>query len=949
MEKIHNHPLNPSEFCCPEHIFELLSIYTRQNREEEVLPLLLFFSESLDTKFLLDNSDWAVDLKLKFGKLCNKNAMSINLPLPTVRALFETAFNLFSSLPESKEASGYLATATSNLAFVAKQEGDLEKACRLLENSLKIEKKIGDSTGEIMTRINKSAILNEMEAFRESFFTIKDSVEKLEKKISNLINSKPENELKKSKQFKETLQLMLIASVNLITSLENIEEISDAGKKRINAYELSQNYLGGSHYLTKFFEQDSFKPNHSFSSYSSNIDIGSFRSSSKEPVTQSLDFKDKKNKGPFDSRMKYEDEKAAETYNETMNFKVRQPSPSIKKSQNDSRSSKSFQSQSKKNSARFPNIRKNESVYSGSSNSKEVDKLKSEDNEKPSKKNENIFEVSETALNVFNRIPYKSGSNFSTFGKVCEDGENEKWDGTVKIIRLPGTPLPFIPFRPCDKKNTHSWRLTKIVSNDNYEYLLDPLLSPIAKQFDFNIAGIKTVKDLRRIIIFCLVTNNSIPNLSITASSEDSYEELFTSEYININDLKRILFFLCINDVMPSYMHPKFVNSFEKFCRFFLMPFIRISEIQENQSEKLELWARGESLLTLETPQLFLNTQCNISLYYVEKFTLKLVICSSSDEESNEKCIRVDIVLDEVSAASLIQIHSIPLAYNNIRFVQCIKNISQSFIEVLDPIISEIELCIKDDHDPRITFEEYIEKSNYIYLRANINGTNSDKILWIVQDQREKLGWDIKIKRLHKVNSSGRKRSFSTTFFYSYNALYVNFGVLVDQLDFSKTLILAFFVIESMKLELSAEGTEDLENNGYVISLPVKMLKSFRTFVVDNYVAPVTLSIVGVNNCLIGIRVSLFNVETCIEGSAWLILDGNFYKHDQPKVKKVEKPKGVLSVKLHETKLVEILEKERGWERIMSCVKVSKNNIFINAGNGDTVFESLENALIKGK
>ena len=124
MDQLHHHPLNASSICCPEHVYELLSIYSHQNREEEVLSILIYFSENLETHFLLDNSAVSIDLKQKLGRYYNKLAIKKTLNLSTTKQLFDTGFNLLSSVPETPEILGYLATATSNLAFIAKEEGN---------------------------------------------------------------------------------------------------------------------------------------------------------------------------------------------------------------------------------------------------------------------------------------------------------------------------------------------------------------------------------------------------------------------------------------------------------------------------------------------------------------------------------------------------------------------------------------------------------------------------------------------------------------------------------------------------------------------------------------------------------------------------------------------------------------------------------------------------------
>ena len=969
MDQIHHHPLNASTICCPEHVYELLSIYSHQNREEEVLSILIYFSENLETHFLLDNSEVSIDLKQKLGRYYNKLAIKRTLNLSITKQLFDTGFNLLSSVPETPEILGYLATATSNLAFIAKEEGNYEKAAKLLDKTLAIDKKIEDVTGEIMTRINKAAVLNEMGAYQEAYFTLRDSVQRLEKKVNDLVKGCNEKELKKSKKFKETLQLLLISLVNLVKASENVDNpaiLNEAKARRSLGYDLSFRFLGETHQLTSFFFEP-LRSDRTFSSFESNLDL-SFHQSSKDFSASSQDNRKNPKKLTDDKNLKYSSQSSfsSKDLKKSSGFQTpvlenhEKPEKLLKRNQKNDKTGKVVKVEKVQNfknlDVSIENSKVQFSPQSKSNTSFSQSEPKSESNSsKPTPQNPSSNQSSKPTFirRKISKNSFKSSQNspISPSQEALDAASGQSGiQGPSPVIRLPGSPLPFIPCRSWAFKARSSWSFTSITSIKSFEYLLDPLKSPIAKQFDFNIAGIKVVQGQKRVIICCLEINNSQPNLAITATSEESIEETFTSENIDLNDLKGILFFLCINDVIPSYMHPSFVNSFEKFCRFFLMPFIRIVEIQENNLEKIELWARGESLIPNENTQIFLNTECNVLLYFIEKFNLKLVICNASDEESNEKSLRVDVVLDEVAAGSLVRTHEIPVIYNNTRFVPCIENFSIEFMEHLDPIISEIELSVKDELGPRVLFDEFIEKNNYVLIRTSVSGQGFEKVIWMIQDNRKRLGWDIKIKTLHKANSSGRKRNFTLTYFYSYHALLLNFGVFVDRLEEMHVRILAYFVMEAIKVEMPADDEiNGIETVGNVIAMPVKSLKSYRGFSKDQYKLPITLSIVGVNTFLIGVRASIFNVETCSEISAWLILDGNFYKHDQPKVKKIEKPKGALSVKLHETKLIDILEKEKGWEKIMACVKAEKNSIYILGSQGDTVFESLENVLIKGK
>ena len=79
------------------------------------------------------------------------------------------------------------------------------------------------------------------------------------------------------------------------------------------------------------------------------------------------------------------------------------------------------------------------------------------------------------------------------------------------------------------------------------------------------------------------------------------------------------------------------------------MPFVGVANSKDN-TEKFEIWAKSESLLPENLSQMFLGTRCSISLYFIEKFTLKLVIYKlTEDEEESEIALRIELILDEVS------------------------------------------------------------------------------------------------------------------------------------------------------------------------------------------------------------------------------------------------------------------------------------------------------------
>ena len=1003
MERIrdHFHPIKTSEICCADHANELITIFKHQNREFKILGVLLNYSEKIETIFLLNNSDENIRLKQKLGKLYNKFALIQGLELRKIKILLESAQLLFASLPEEQENLGYLATANSNLAYIWRTEGNYEKATKFLDQTAAIERKISDLTGEVLTKINKSAVYNEMGAYRDSYFTIKDVVHKLEKKIEEMRTGKDENFLKKSKKFIETLQLLIIAYINFIVSLENLNEDDksvEAKNKKETGSELCFKFLGENHQLSGYFK-DYFKNSvESMSNVPSDVEIYSIKSSVNDDSIRknnkiekivvkansrsasNLIFDKKKVLGlardlpEKQNIMKNSKKNSEKSFSMTINGNKELPgqnSPKILSRQDHSFTQKSYSrnifKEIKRKDSSNSIILKNEAnkLVKSVSNTKEEQKPTNEKGITTKTSDKSIIKTLEKpSENTIERLNLQTKENPIINSKqypIINKKENTEMNSTesaLKIIRIPGSALPSIPLRPCMNHSLNRYHFSSKEPRKDYSYLLDPLLSPISTQFDTYIGITKTISKSKRIVVCCLQLDNTIPNLAISASAEDS-NDFLSSEFITINDLQRILTYLHIFDVLPIYIQPRFVNSFQIFCYFFLMPFIRVVPFEENNSEKIELWANAESLIP-EMTQIFLNTICSINLYFIEKLSLRLVIFNASEEEIDEngeqesenyrKCIRIEIALDEKASESLLTYNLNHDLDKPVKFVDSVKTFNTKFIAELDSIISELELCIKDKFGPLLTFDQFVEINDYILIRARIVEETFDKVFWTVEDNRVKLCWDIKAKQLSKANSSPRKNNLSAMISYSYSQIHSTFGLRVDKLDKGETAILAYYLLECMKFDVSKEEDDDNFESASIINLPLKNLKSFQYFLTNDYKIPVKLTIVGVGSSLIGIKAGVFDNENCIMNCCWFLIDNHLHSRAHMKNKWHNKyNQGVLTGKLNDTDLLDILDKENGWNKLVQVLKIKGLDVWIETVDGYHNFESLESALMTSK
>mmetsp|Transcript_17761 Transcript_17761/g.17731 ORF Transcript_17761/g.17731 Transcript_17761/m.17731 type:complete len:190 (+) Transcript_17761:553-1122(+) len=188
---------------------------------------------------------------------------------------------------------------------------------------------------------------------------------------------------------------------------------------------------------------------------------------------------------------------------------------------------------------------------------------------------------------------------------------------------------------------------------------------------------------------------------------------------------------------------------------------------------------------------------------------------------------------------------------------------------------------------------------------------------------RNKRAWQIRAKNLFKINSSGRHRKFECHYTYSYRQIMQNFGIKIDKTEIYERKIIAYYVLESLKLEgnidMDTQPQEDHdEYDESIMTIPITSVMGKR-YLIDSkgYQDPVTISLIGVGLTIIGVRATIYDVETGNEQGCLFPIDGEFYLRDKNNpVKKLSKhAQGKLHAKVwQETKFDEILEEQGGWD-----------------------------------
>lgn len=1009
-------------------------------------------------------------IKKSLGKLCNRYALEklSEFDLATSRHLLESAEMLLSSLTSETESAGLLATTYLNLSYVCKVQGDLEDSLRMLEKANSLEQKTKDLTGNLITKINKSAILFELEAYQEAYIHAKEVITLMEPKINEMMRKEVDAELKKNKIFIQNLNLILAAYLNLISALEQSTDrkhvreaedlknyairlsnrfledknqilnrlrvpISDKRSKNYNQIswdvldknpessrdsedssmyrpDISNTYYTKTHMYKrneKLQKQVHMKemnrvecdskergsPEVSSPSYNHNKEISivpipksKLQSSDKpssipsskiptqsitkeasplptpHPEAQSSEIELEITSPVITLKRPASKERITSIPNPSPSSKQAIPkpadqAPTISKSVNTlpsiSKSANTLPSISKPvpTSASSPkpedsSLAKSKPVNSPPSNTKLADPPPNIITDKAPSSSRQSDRIARSPTLIKPSLDLSSSIS-SAF--VTEPSNPYR----LKFILMPGQKLPEIPFRPTYKRDKDKYKFSNDYLKD-YTFLLDS--HHILMQEGEKVSQIISSYG-NDYAVCCSIVDASDPSLLITTKLIESPEETIIPESLKISDLKSIINYVMIRDVLPYDVLIPFINNFVKFSQYFLLPFIRVgaSEEEGGEMKKIELWGQALGLLPQEASRVFLRTVCRVSVFQISTTTLRMVLSNSAEEEYGENCLRVDLFFDETAACVVLKQYEGDEPGTT--YLTGLKPLDMSFLVQLDPIITELELWVKDEYGD-ISLQSFIDKDAHIVFRSTITSRNLDKTLWIVYDDLNSRAWHIRAKNLPNLNSSGRRRKYEATYSYSYLQIIQNYGVKIDTLDKNQRQLIAYYVLQSLRFNdvesgMEGDADEDMENEPMITVIPISIAMSKRYLLEKGYKIPLTLSLIGIQQMIIGVRATILDTDTSLERGCLFPIDGDFYKPKscvKAKLSKIPALERLHSISQHDTRFGEILEEEKGWKRILNVLQVEGNGIYITDLLGQKSYmDSLENVLYKYK
>lgn len=859
------------------------------------------------------------------------------------------------------ESAGLLASTYLNLSYVCKVQGDLEDSLRLLEKANTLEQKTKDLTGNLITKINKSAIMFELEAFQEAYIHAKEVITLMEPKINEMMRKEVDAELKKNKLFLQNVQLLLAAYVNLISSLDQSTErkhIKEAEEHKNYASRLASRFLDDNnpilyrfnaasqeqrcrHYRQMSWETVEKNPTSSRESdessmYKPEITNAYFTRTHlykrNEKLHKQIHFKDVRKKIDSDLQIKSlpQSEKSSPTPQSIHTYSnTKEVTPNLPQLMNQPKISKL-----------------NVEIYSP------VIGLKP-----PADPEQTIHTETTAQLDKYQHSPTLVKPKLDLSSSISSAFVTEPSNPyRTKFILMPGQKLPEIPYRASYKRDKDCYRFSKDYLKD-YSFLLD---------MDSQFIPFKEGEKVSQIInsygkdyaVSCSIVDINDPSLLITTKLIESPSETIIPESLKISDLKSIINFVMIRDILPYDVLIPFINSFVKFAQYFLLPFIRvgISDEDDIETKKIELWGQAIGMLPQEASRVFLRTLCKVSLFQISTTTLRMVLSNANDDEYAENCLRVDLFFDETAASMILKVYE----SDEIGTIHIpgLRPLNSNFLVHLDPIITELELWVKDEHGD-ILLQNFIEKDAHIMIRATINTRNLDKTLWIVADDPNSRAWSIRAKNLPSLNSSGRRRKYEANYSYSYLHIIQNYGVKIDGLDKNQRQLIAYYVLQSLRFNdsvdsgIDADMEEDMEIEPMITVVPISIAMSKRFLLEKGYKIPLTLSLIGIKQMIIGVRATILDTDNSLEKGCLFPIDGDFYKPKsavKSKLSKIPALERLHSLTQQDTCFSEILEDKKGWKKILNVLKLEGNSVYFTDVLGSkTYMDSLENVLYKYK
>ncbi|CAD8175655.1 unnamed protein product [Paramecium pentaurelia] len=400
---------------------------------------------------------------------------------------------------------------------------------------------------------------------------------------------------------------------------------------------------------------------------------------------------------------------------------------------------------------------------------------------------------------------------------------------------------------------------------------------------------------------------------SILLKSFDEKNSLLCQENINLELLKGLITYVDFQEMLPT--NQPSINTTHQFFKFLVLPYTAVVPDEITQEMKLQFWPKPYGLLNGLTLRIdFMDKNCLIYIHHIETDQFRISICDPISKDT----LRLDLEMDYSTMDSFFKdAKSIKDQYayfskttllkmtektpkfgdddvaealqekhfdkNKVKQIQQSISLNQTYM-VENLIFKNPKEFLKYLKTIVIQFEQYLKSlgisfSNTLfgqkYFRCKSWNTGSKNQLQIVLDNQDQQNIQVCLQNCFETfgpNKTKIKAKGLTTLPYS--SIQREFSVMFDKLQSEEKIVIFQQLLYSFNLNVfdkACEQSQEQFDKNPIIQNSYDCGSYKRMILYDNSkISVVTISVIGANRRMCGVKFSVFNIETTQEIGVYL-------------------------------------------------------------------------------
>ncbi|CAD8107463.1 unnamed protein product [Paramecium sonneborni] len=410
----------------------------------------------------------------------------------------------------------------------------------------------------------------------------------------------------------------------------------------------------------------------------------------------------------------------------------------------------------------------------------------------------------------------------------------------------------------------------------------------------------------------CVIENKD-EGKSIILRAFDDKNSMICQENINLELLKGLITYVDFQEMLPT--NQPSINTTHQFFKFLVLPYTAVVPDEITQEMKLQFWPKPYGLLNGLTLRIdFMDTNCLIYIYHIETDQFRISICDPISKDT----LRLDLELDYstmdaffkdaktikdqyafFSKTTLLKMTEKTPKFgdddvaealqerhfdkNKVRQVNQSISLNETFMTENIILKNPLEF-LKYLKNIVISFEQFLKSlgisfSNTLfgqkYFRCKSWNTGTKNQLQLVIDNQEQQVVQICLHNCFETfgpNKTKIKAKGQTKLPYS--SIQREFSVKYDSLATEEKIVIFQQILYSFNLnvfEKACEQSQEQFDKNPIIQNSYDCGSYKRMILYDNNkISVVTISVIGANRRMCGVKFSVFDVQTTQEIGVYL-------------------------------------------------------------------------------